>query len=463
MNKKFIVISTIIAGVCLFLVGCHPKTITWSPDGQWAAFCNDYGLYFTDGQGEISSRMAEKAYRAEWFSDGKRLAIEQFVTLTSWQQVQNTVSEDYRDKFIQCAEGLLAVKNKRDWDEKTNMLEHMNFLDEDELDAVQLYIRDMASGGFPKDVIASWGDSIEFDYHFLRIGTWDGATFTMGEPLWGSPERIWDMRISAKGHVVAFTSAFPGDFDEGTSSSLWAADVETKEVVLLDKNSSLYPDWDAAGTRLFYVRSIGKESSDNPLGTLLSRQICGQDGNLLSDLPEPQSLAGLVAGEFTKVRCLPDGRIVFSSMEVTLPVIGKDIPEQKQLFVLDLQRQSTITRLIPRSEQSKTEGYSLDHFEISPDQKQISIPDDEGRVMVLTIATGEFVVLQAQKVGDIRTVPVWRYPDELCYIDELKGGLLGDKTRKEIMLRKVTPDGEWSDPRAISKDWSKEVRQVVLD
>ena len=454
---------TFTAVTCLFLFGCHPKNINWSPDGQWAAYCNGAGLFFVDGQGEISGKMYEHVFRAEWFPDNKRLAIEQFASLKTWQQVESTVSQEYQDKYIQYAEGLLKVDDKKDWEAKTKVLQDMHLLDEDELRAVQLYIRDVASSGFSKDVIESWGSQIEFGYHFLRIGTWDGETFSIGESLWASPERIWDMRISPKARVVAFTSAFPGDFDEGNVSSLWAVDVETKEVQLLDKNAALYPDWDASGMTLFYVRSIGKESTDNPLGTLLKRQICDSEGAMLNVFVDPQPLVGLVANEFTKVRCLSDGRVVFSSMEVTLPVIGKDIPEQKQLFMLNPQQQSTIVRLIPRGAQNQTHGYNFDFFEVSPDETQISIPDDNGRVAVLTMATGDFTILQAQGTEDIQTVPVWRYPNELCYIDEINGGLLSDKKHKQMMLRQVAPDGSWSDPRVISKSWPKEAREDILD
>jgi hypothetical protein len=463
MNKKIIIISTVITGMCLFLIGCHPKVINWSPDGRWAAYCNDVGLFFIDGDGNISEKQCDYTYRAEWFPDSNRLAIEQFATLTTWKQVESSVTQEYQDKYIKYAEGLLNVKDKKDWQAKAKVLQDMNLLDEDELNAVQLYIRDVASADFSKDVIESWDNHIEFGYHYLRIGTWDGKNFSVGEPLWESPERIWDMRISSKGRVVAFTSAFPGDFDEGTVSSLWTVDVESQKLKLLDKNAALYPDWDAAGTTLFYVRSIGKESTDNPLGTLLKRQICGKDGAMLDAFSEPDALAGLVANDFTKVRCLSDGRIIFSSMEVTLPVIGKDIPEQKQLFVLDPKRQSTIARLVPRTEQSKMHGYNFDFFEVNPNETIISIPDDDGRVIALLMATGESTVLQAQGTDSIGTVPVWRYPNELCYLDEVKNGLLGDKKKKQMMLRQVTLDGTWGDPRSISKGWPKEARKVILD
>lgn len=464
MSKKSIINITVVMGTCLILFGCHPKVINWSPDGQWAAYCNDVGLFFVDGEGKISDKMLDQVFRAEWFSDGKRLAIEQWAELKSWKQIESTVSQEYREKYVKYANSLLSVKDKQDWQEKTKMLQDLKLLDDSQLRAVQIYIRDMASSDFPKDVIKSWPNhSFEFYYHYLRTGTWDGKNFTVGEPLWESPERIWDMRISPKGRVVAFTSASPGDFEEGTVSSLWAADVETKKVGLLDKNTALYPDWNAAGTTLFYVRSIGKESTDNPLGTLLKRQICDSDGAMLDVFSNPESLAGLVANEFTKVRCLKDGRIIFSSMEVTLPVIGKDIPEQKQLFVLNPKQQSAITRLIPRSAQSQTHGYNRDFFEISPDEAIISIPDDDGRVAALSMATGDFTVLQAEGTDEIKTVPVWRYPNELCYIDEINGGLTGNRKYKQLVLRQVAPDGTWTEPRPISKSWSKEARKVILD
>lgn len=465
MNKhrKVMFRTSLILSVCLFIIGCHPKRITWSPDGKWAAYCNDTGLFFIDGEGTISEKMLEHVYRAEWFPDGKHLAIEQFTDLATWKQVKKTVSAEHQEKYVKYANSLKSVKNKESWDKKIKMLQELNILDEDELNAVKLYIRDAASADFPKEMIASWGNRIEFHYQFFRIAIWDGEEFTVSEPLWQSPERIWDMRVSPKGKVIAFTTAFPGDFDEGTVSSLWVVDIEQQRPELLDKNAALYPDWDVEGTSLIYVRSIGKESTDNPLGTLLVRQVCSPDGTILSDFPEPEPLAGLVANEFTKVRCLSDGRIVFSSMEVTLPVIGKDIPEQKQLFVLDPKRQSTITRLIPRSQESRTHGFNLDFFEVSPDETIISIPDDDGRVAALTMAKGDFVVLEPEGTDDIKTVPVWRYPNELCYIDISNGGLLGDKKLKQIVLRQVSPDGTWDDPRPISKNWPKEGRKNILD
>jgi hypothetical protein len=462
-HQKTKMIALLAGIMCLFFIGCHPKRITWSPDGKWAAFCNDSVLRFIDAEGKVTETTCENVFRAEWFADGKRLAIEQYKDLKSWEQIEKTISHEYQQKYIQYAQSLQSVKNQKDWETKTNLLEEMNLLDDDELNAVQLYIRDKGVSGFPKSVIESWG-GIDFTYHFFRIGTWDGKVFSVGNVLWSSPERIWDMRASGKGRVVAFTSGYPEDADdEPTVSSLWVADVQSEKVVLLDQNVSLYPDWTPEGDTLFYMRSLGKESSDNPLGTLLKHHICDDDGGLLSKLPEPESLAGLVVSEFTKLRCLSDGRIIFSSLEVTLPIIGKDVPEQKQLFVLDLKRQSTITRLIPRSQLSRTHGYNFDFFEVSPDERHISIPDDNGRVSALNIATGDFVVLQAQDFGEINTVPVWRSPNELCYVDQRLAGILSDKKTRQIVLHPVSADGTWGDRRVISKKWSKQARQGVLD
>ncbi len=463
MNKKIIIIAAMIAGACLFLTGCHPKRIVWTADGKQAVVWNDHGLFFADAEGNISRNMYAGVVRAEWFPDGQRLVVEKDICVRRWDEVEEQFPQKYRDEILHYAKALLQVKTKKEWETKIKTLQDLNLISDNDLDGIKIYLRDRALDNYSSEMAGFLDDYYEFHCYSVQVAVWKNEEFSVKKTLFTSGQRVWDFRFSGKGRILAFTTAHPGDFQEGTASSLWAADTTTGKVELLDKNTALYPDWDTAGMTLYYVRSIGKESTDNPLGTLLKRQICDSEGAMLDVFAEPDALAGLVANEFTKVRCLKDGRIIFSSMEVTLPVIGKDIPEQKQLFVLDPQRQSTITRLIPRSALSRTEGYNFDFFEISPDEKVISIPDDDGRVAALMMATGDFTVLQGQGTEEIQTVPVWRYPNELCYIDEARNGLLGDKKSKQMMLRQVTPGGEWSDPRVISKSWSKEARKVILD
>lgn len=467
MKTKMKILSTVTLVCILFIFGCFGKHIVWSPDGKWGAVTNDTGLYFTDPEGNITKNMHPQVYRAFWFADGRHLAIEEFAELKTWKQVEKTVLPEHRDKYIKYAESLSRVETKNEWDSKTNNLQEMNLLDESELWAVQLYIRDKASGDFPKYIIKSWSEhGVKFYYHFLRVGVWDGKDFTVEKTLWSSSERIWDVRASKKGRAIVFTSAYAREDDEPLSvSSLWIADRVTGKTVLLDQNTSLYPGWSADGKTLYYVRSIGESKAGNSVGTLLENEVCNAEGALLSEISAPRSLAGLVVGEFTKVRCLTDGRIIFSSIELTLPVIGKDIPDYRQLFVLDPARQATIARLIPSRTLDQIRGFNPDYFEVSPDEKMISLLDNDGRVAVLTIATGEVAMLQTEKLGTEVVVPVWRYPDELCYLGKGKGinELFKRKKYKEVFLQSPDDMNGWSEARSISKSWPDQVKQGWLE
>lgn len=451
----------------LFVIGCYNKRIVWSPDGKWGAICPNSGLYFTDPEGNVTKKMHDHVYRAAWFPDSRHLAIEEYADITDWESLKTIVPLEQQKKFIQYAQSLLLARNQMEWEAKIKTLLDLNLLSEDELTAVKLYIRDKQAGPFPDSVIASWQPNLTFHYHFLRIGLWDGKQFTIKKTLWNSSERIWDMQISSKGRVVTFTTAYPDldDDEELNVSSLWAADLQTGRSVLLDQNVALYPGWSADGQSLFYVRSIGEGKAGNAIGTLLQIQPCDSAGALLEQIPQPKGLAGLVAGEYTKVRCLSDGRIIFSSIELTLPIIGKDIPEYKQLFVLDPTRQATITRLIPHSTLDQTRSFNLDFFEVSPDETMISLLDDDGRVAVLTVATGDFILLQGEKLGPEIVVPVWRTPNELCYLGPTDGktGLFSKMTYKQVFLQGPDDEGNWGQARVISKNWPEEVKQDWLE
>ncbi len=457
MNQTFKVISISTLICILFFVGCYNKRIVWSPDGQWGAICGDGGLYFTDSDGDISKNMHPGVYRATWFPDGRHLAIEEGTSINTWDELEKIVSDEDRKKYLRHAKFLRDVSTPAEWKAKTEILLENKLLSKDELTVVQIYFRDRAGRPFSESVLKSWNKDLTFYYHFLRIGLWDGKKFSIQKTLWSSCQRLWDMRISKHGRVVAFTSAFPNrtpeDEDERQISSLWVADRVSGKKVLLDQNVALYPDWNADGRTLVYVRSFGDSEAGNAIGTLLQIQVCNEQGLLLENFSKPKSLAGLVANEYTKVRCLSDGRVLFSSMELTLPIIGKDVPDHKQLFVLDLQRQATITRLIPRGTLDQTRRFNLDFFEVSPDESMVSLLDDEGRVGVLTMASGQFTMLQGEGLGDEVVVPVWRYPNDLCYVDK------DSDSFKKVVLCQAGENGKWDKPRNLSKNWSKQVRQ----
>jgi hypothetical protein len=442
----------------------------WSSDGKWAAVIGKDSLYFCDSKGNIKEKSKDGILTARWFPNEYRLAIERQIYANNWKLMEAHVPEAERQKLIQHAKLLLDVSDAQEWKNKTETLLDSKNLSKNDLAGIILYLRDKSPNKLPQTVTDSWPKDTGFNYYFLEIGLWKDGKFTVEKTLWSSDERVWDIRISNKGRVLAFTAAYfdSDDDDEPDYSTLWVADCNTGQVIPADKNIALYPDWSTDGKSLLYTRSIGEKDSENAIGTLLKSQICDDSGALLAKIKDPEALAGLIVNKNTKVRCLSDGRIVFSSIEVSLPTIGADVPRQKQLFTLDPKRQVTITRLIPRSTLDQTDDYNMDFFEVSPDETMISVPSGEGHVAVFYPSTGEFKVLQAEKMEHLKTVPVWRYPNDLCYVNINKSN---NKTEAEpsedvvlqVVLQTPIEGKEWSEPRSISKSWPSGARDGWLE
>jgi len=439
--------------VCVCGTGCYPKHIVWTPDGQQAAIWNNQGLFFCDAQGTLSPKMVDSVVGAQWAPDGEHLVIVRDIYARHWNDVETDFPQTLRQDLMRYAKTVFNVKTQTQWQEETQALINKHMISDNEIQGIKLYIRDNTPKGFPADLIETWQDECDFHCYSLQIGLWKEKSFSIQKTLYSSAQRIYEFRFSSKGRLLAFTTAYPkADDDEDEENpnihSLWVADIETGQVVLIDTNVALYPDWDAAGTSLVYIRSLDTIKSAYRLGTLLRSQVCDANEVLVDErLSPPAPLAGLIANEHTKLRCLSDGRIIFSSMEVTLPFVGKDIPGPPQFFMLDAKRQATIIGLIPRGVLPQMYDYNLSFFEVSPDQTKLCFPDNEGRVGVLSITTGEFQVLQNTNLDNVSTVPVWRFPSDLCYVAAPKDGTM------QVVLQENTSENTWNEPRSISQGW----------
>ena len=440
----------------LCITSCYPKRIVWTPDGQRAVICSDHGLFFADAQGTLSTKMHDNVVRAQWFPDSQHLAVVKDLYALTWNEVEARFPAKLREDVLRYARALCHVADKTQWQAEMDQLLNQHTISENELRGIKLYIRDNTPKGFPTELIDAWQDECDFHCYSLRIGRWQENTFSIKKTVFSSPQSIRDIRVSPKGRTLAFTTIYTlkEDDEDHAIHSLWVGDTEADKVVLLDTNVSLYPDWDAQGTSLVYIRSLDNIRSDSAIGTLLMSRVCDEHGALLADLQSPPvPLAGLVSNGHAKVRCLSDGRIIFSSMEMSLPFVQKDVPGFSQFFMLDTRRQATITRLIPRSVLAQVQGYDLSFFELSPDESILTFPDGDGRVAALSLATGDFVVLQDADLNKLSAVPVWRYPADLCYVDKPASELPAKNAHNEVVLRQVTQANGLGNPRSISQNW----------
>ena len=172
-----------------------------------------------------------------------------------------------------------------------------------------------------------------------------------------------------------------------------------------------------------------------------------------------KTLAGIVFQDEIRVRCLSDGRIIFSTMEINLPCATGDMPQNASLFAIHPEKSPLVMRLVPR--QSEAEMTDLVFFfEVSPDEKRVSITGSNGELCVLTLATGEVWTLldEDKTANECRLIPTWRSADELCYSMEPEEG----SNQDTIVLSKLNWDEHTETKSCLSTDWPEAVVKEFL-
>jgi hypothetical protein len=269
-------------------------------------------------------------------------------------------------------------------------------------------------------------------------------------------EPALEVRVSPTGRNVLYvTGTLRGGNPYEDPFSLWVAPVvRNASARLVAKDVSLWPDWSPDGNSVTYAvaahpgASMGAKG-DEPVdvGSISRRMVCDANGALLAELPPPNDLAGIAFGRLlVRVRCLRDGRIVFSTVELHIPTTSRDMPRIASLFSIDPSRQATVTKVFTQEALERLSKPMMQFFEVNPDATKISIMGDKGNVYVYTMASGEVSVVQGEGPKSAAAVPTWRSAKELCY-PAARGSQAGSPNRAEVVL--------WSDgtSRCISKDW----------
>ena len=223
------------------------------------------------------------------------------------------------------------------------------------------------------------------------------------------------------------------------------------------------PDWSADSQYLVYASTkatLPGDSKDLRLGVVARQKVCGDDGALLAEFPDAEELAGIVFQNEVGVRCLRDGRVLFATLDVQLPSTSEDMPQRASLFAVNPGVQPGVTRVIPRQTEEELPD-ALFLFAVSPDEKHVAVPGANGRLAVVTLATGEaWQIVTEKEVDHLRTQPAWRSNDELTYA--IVPGPEDAKGRAEIALAKLDFAEKKQERRVLSKDWPESVATDFL-
>jgi hypothetical protein len=466
-----------LALLLLVLSGCLEKHLVWSPDGQRAAVIakggtdEGGGLYLCDADGKLTARLVPAVYCVAWLGDSQQMVVAREQKTSDWTEVTRMLGAAKAAEVAAKAEASwekTAANRREQWradqggsgpfGTKSNGAQRGQALGGDGFGgATMVYLWAHHADGL-RALYGEKTDGIRakdgFTGHELLMARIVDDKIQLGTTLHEGLTEIQDIRIAPGDRAVAFTEA-PGSDKEGR---LMLARINGTGAVPVAERTSLFADWTADGRSLVYVQALGGDAKKNDLrlASLVRCEVLDDHGQI-KVAEETEDLAGVMFSNTTRVRCLRDGRILFNAVEFNLPVANKDSDaEREKLFALDVARQATLVRMIPRNNEEHMPKV-LAFFEVSPDEKQVLVGGYEGEVSVLTLSTGEVKQVQESGEYNLMAAPVWRKDGEIAYA---KRNPTAEGKRPERKAEIVLRQGDKE--KVLSQSWSDDMLEQVF-
>ena len=141
--------------------------------------------------------------------------------------------------------------------------------------------------------------------------------------------------------------------DEPSGPQLKIIGTEGGDPVLVSI-SPTQADWTPDGQQLVYAGTDTAKGSDARLGSISRRRVCDEKGQILPEPEQEENLVGILyVKEQTPVACLPDGRILFATLALQLPLLDKDTPKNATLFILRPDHALSLKRVVSEKAQKQ--------------------------------------------------------------------------------------------------------------
>jgi hypothetical protein len=169
-------------------------------------------------------------------------------------------------------------------------------------------------------------------------------------------------------------------------------------------------DWTPDGKALLYAVPLAEkwDASGINLFRLERRTVMDEHGVLVAGVVQP--LAQAAANFEPRVRCLPDGRVLFASLALQLPAAA-DAKPPTHFYLANTMAAPVI---IPTP--ADVLPQDLAAFAPSPDGRRIAVVNcGDDKVSVVDMASGTVETIAPQRVGKSRALPAWRGTNELYF------------------------------------------------
>lgn len=425
VNMKKSLLSLTLAATALLLGGCLPEEfVWWSPDGQTAAVRTTEGLRLTGANGRLSAVVLPgEIQSAAWLPDGSGLVVSRSVKQTNWAAAEKMIPPEEAVATRRLARampdllkaGLTASGGS--W-EKVNdeFLKPLGLTDLQILEpawfcALELHREQVRA------VLASFTNAPELEAQVLSSGTNGLSVYEIGvvslrggqptgEPrvLLRSVRPLLDPVVSSYHSVLAFRTG---------GGALKAMTLDGQSPLAVADEDVVAQAWSADGRALIHVVM----KSGEKVGEIRFRKVVSSGGELWPGVPpaETLALAAFAANAAPRLRVLPDGRLLFASVPITLPARAASLQPGAQFFLFDPTQPGAAAVAVAIKEGSLPDD--LRAFSVSPDGRWVAVVEGGTDVVaVLELATGKVKVISPPHDGwKSGLIPAWRNARELSF------------------------------------------------
>lgn len=378
-----------------FLCGClEDGRVSWTSDGKQLAVCAADGLRLADSHGSLGKPQLKYPLFIDWIPSSNKLLVVTADDGMTWNEMQAVLPNAEKEEILSVAQTL-----------KSELL--------------------AANGDFERCMKRLSEKHINGDYAREAIlalqATSDAELAAALGKQWKSLEKIPGKVSSVQSFTVENGALGSADVLYRTSKDIetvrsdWTGDhlaivdqAATRRLLVTDKQGSTviarrvgeFPDFSADGKVLWFARSAS--TKDETDGRLCRVDLKGGKSATVEDVTE------LRFDERARVRCLPDGGVLFSNIEK-----GKDNKKRAELL---MQWKAGAKEATVVARRKRGDSAAMCVFELSPDKKQVLVPGPAGALDVLQLATGKVTaVTNGDKSGYSSFAPCWKGNEQVCF------------------------------------------------
>lgn len=435
-----VVISLLFSVVTLS--ACNNYELAWSPDGNTLAFNGHDGLRFSDQFGKLSP-VVSKADRVVWLPDSKSILTAGTRDVATWQEALRYLTESNQKDAIDLAQYIkreAEIRGTEAMQEDARIKESPPYL----VQAALLYLEDKDGPYIRKLLKVKSGPVCTLGVKTISLQR--SSVGAGAEEVWHGFGDTYDARISPDGKYAFFIQ----EQDKKTSSykiQLISLESRTAPNTVIE-TAAQHAAWSPDSRSIYFMEALaGREG--NKLGSLSSVAVRGEDGAILSTLPVPVKLVYLSMDTACDIRCLKDGRVLFSASDLQLPATDKELTALKNVYSFKPGDQFP-RRLMSLSEYQNHR--SLEPILVNPDETKAILGKSES-LPILTLATGAIEELNT----DPGVQPGWRNSDEVCFAKPGKEKQANHHD-SEVVLHSMSSGKD----RILSENWPESAVDEIL-